>query len=110
MSPMPGGIRIVFMRRDEEEIRQSYQAFFEQELAMGNHFQERIDDIIAKIKNRKDVLSLDVFWYRDVIENPKKYFQVLKEHGWNIDVEKAVSVVNPQYYRFRKENLIKGII
>ena len=110
MSPMPDGIRVVFMRRDEEEIRQSYQAFFGQELAMGNHFQKRMDDIIAKIRNRKDLLSLDVFWYRDVIENPKKYFQILKKHNWNIDIEKAVSVINPKYYRFKKENLIKGII
>ena len=110
MSPMSDGIKVVFMRRDEEEIRQSYQAFFGQDLMMGNHFQKRMDDIIAKIKNRKDVLSLDIFWYRNVIKNPQKYFQILKEHGWMIDIGKATSVVDPHYYRFRKENLIEGII
>lgn len=109
MNVMENGIRVVFMRRDQEEIRQSYLAFFNSNLNMRK-FNERIEYIIERINNRKDVLSLDIFWYRDVIVDPIKYFNLLKESGWNIDVEKAAGIVDPEQCRYRRENLTVGII
>ena len=98
------------MRRDAEEIRQSYEGFFGKPFSATS---ERIEVVNQKFlenaKNRRDIKSLDIFWYKEVIENPKKYFQILKDNGWPINVGKAVLVVNPKLYRFRKEKLTIGI-
>lgn len=113
MSVMPNGIRVVFMRRDPEEIRQSYGAFFDNQLrAVQNRdlFNKRMEKIIEQIKNRKDVLSCNVFWYRKVVESPKKHFQILKDNSWNINIDKCVEVVDPKYCRFKKEELSEGVI
>jgi hypothetical protein len=105
------GLRVIFMRRDFEEIRQSYMAFFDQNLpARKETFEKKINLTIKLLQNRKDLLSLDVFWYSEVIKDPRKHFQLLKDHGWEINVEECVKVIDPQYYRFRKENLTEGII
>ncbi len=110
MRPMENGIRVVFMRRDREEIRQSYLAFFDKNLRIGRNFQDRMDMTVEMIKNRKDVLSCHEFWYRDVVKEPEKHFQELKDSGWEIDVEKATKVVDPKYCRYKKEELTEGII
>lgn len=112
MKVMPNGIRVVFMKRDPEEIRQSFDAFFGRQLPEEQieTLAQRWETCIERIENRKDVLSLDVFWYRDVVRKPEKYFKKLKETGWPIDVKKAVSVVDPKYMRFKKEKLTKGVI
>ncbi len=110
MDVMPDGIRVVFMKRDPEEIRQSYDAFFGKSLRDVDAIKKSMDSNIKRIQNRKDVKSLDVFWYRDVVKEPKKYFQILKDHGWPIDVVKCVAVVDPKYCRFKKEELTVGII
>jgi len=109
---MPHDIRVVFMTRDSEEIRQSYDAFFNQQLPEEQikTFKERWEGCIERINNRKDVLSLDVFNFRDVVENPQKHFQILKDHEWKIDVNKATAMVDPKYYRFRRENLTIGVL
>lgn len=109
MNPMPNGIRAVFMLRDKEEIRQSYNAFFNDELRNIENHEESMQRIINRIKNRKDIRSLNVFNYRDVVNNPIKYFTILKNNGWTIDVEKCSEIVNPKLYRFRKELLTISI-
>ena len=110
MDVMNDGIRVIFMRRDPEEIRQSYDAFFKTQLRSINDLDERMERIIDTINNRKDVLSMNVLWYRDVVENPRKYFQILKDNGWPIDVDECVKVVDPQYCRYKLENLTVGVI
>jgi hypothetical protein len=110
MTVMSSGIRVVFMRRDPEEIRQSYDAFFNKQLQNINHIERTMDLIIEQIKNRKDVISMDVFWYREVVNNPSYYFQLLRNHGWPIDIDKAASVIDPKYCRFKKENLTIGVL
>ena len=109
---MPNGMRVVFMKRDAEEIRQSFDAFFNKQLSEENieKMNERFKGCLERIRNRKDVVSCHDFWYREVVEKPKKHFQILKDAGWNIDVEKCVKMVKPKFYRFRKENLTKGVI
>lgn len=110
MAVMPDGVRVIFMRRDAEEIRQSYMAFFGRNLGGTENLDKRMEDIIGRIKNRKDILTLDVFWFREVIEKPKRHFKILKSHGWNIDVEKAISVIDPKYCRYKREELTVGIV
>lgn len=109
MAVMGHGIRVVFMRRDSEEIRQSYEAFFRKRMPKMDNLCKRMNDIIDRIYNRKDVLSLNVFWYRDVVDNPIKHFEILASDGWPIDVEKAASIVDPKFCRFRLELLEVGI-
>ena len=109
MAVMPNGIRVVFMRRDKEEIRQSYDAFFGQQLRVDN-LDERMEAIKEKILNRKDVISFNEFWFREAIDKPREHFQILKNDGWPIDVDKAVDMIDPKYCRFRLENLTVGIV
>ena len=108
MAVMKDGIRVVFMRRDKEEIRQSYDAFFGQQIQIDN-IDKQMERIIEKIKNRRDVLSCDVYWFREVINNPYEHFAELKRHRWPIDIDKATDMVDPKYCRFRLENLTVGI-
>lgn len=102
-------IKVVFMRRDPEEIRQSYEAFFGD---VGNlkieNIKNAIETNLALLRNRKDTDIVEL-WYRDVVENPKKYFEILKESGWPIDVDKCVSVVDKKLVRFKFEELTIGI-
>lgn len=102
-------IKIVFMRRDVEEVVQSYEAFFDQKLLINKlDFQKKMDLVIERMHNRKDV-EIDVLWYRDVIEHPREAFDALKLSGWPIDAERAAAITNPELYRFRVEELEKGI-
>ena len=109
MLVMPEGIRVVFMRRDSEEIRQSFQAFFDKQIPLGPQFQKRMDEIVAMIRNRKDVLSCHEFNYRNVVDDPLAHFEILQADGWEIDPQKAAAVVDPEYCRFRREELDVGV-
>lgn len=110
MNVMPNGISVVFMRRDPEEIRQSYDAFFSKQLSSVETLNERMETIIERIKNRKDVVSFTELWYRNVVDNPYFHFSILKNEGWDIDVNSAAKVVDPNYCRFKKEELTIGVI
>ncbi len=109
MAVMPEGIKVIFMRRDKEEIRQSYDAFFGQQIQVEN-LDKGMEIIKEKILNRKDVKSFHEFWFREVIDNPYKHFQTLKDVGWPIDTNKCTDMVDPKYCRFRLENLTVGIL
>lgn len=101
MSLVAGDYKIVFMMRDKEEIRQSYETFFK----MGSpqsleHYDELMKDTIERAAIRRDV-DIVQFNYSDVINHPKQKFQTLYDHGWPINVRKAATLVDPQLYRFR---------
>lgn len=112
MATMPYGIMCVFMRRDVEEIRQSYDAFFGKQLGMldPETFQRRMDLIVERIENRWDVTSLTQLWFRQVVDNPMMYFRQLAEEGWPIDPVKAAAVVNPELCRYKVEELEVGVL
>lgn len=110
LKPMPK-LKVVFMRRDPEEVRQSYVAFFgdiKKERMTVENIGQAMALNIQLLNNRKDTDVLE-FWYRDVVEDPRKYFTLLKENGWPIDVEKCVSGVNKDLLRFKIEELTPGI-
>jgi hypothetical protein len=110
MRVMPGGLKVIIMRRDLEEIRQSYDAFFEAQLPPATLIATHLERLTEAMYNRKDVLSVHEFQYRAVVADPQKCFEQLKEDGWPIDVTKAVSVVDPALCRFKKEALTIGVI
>lgn len=92
--------KVCFMRRDPEEIRQSYEGAFGQRLDL-ERIERATSEALLTLRNRRDV-ELTELWYPDVIE-----------HGldldWPCDMEKANAVINPDLYRFRRERLTVGI-
>lgn len=104
-----GDYKVVFMMRDPEEIRQSFEAFFSRPLPpMFKRYKEVMGDTIEMLKNRKDT-QVDIFEYREVISDPLRHFKLLKAHGWPIDIIRAAKIVDPKKIRFKKENLTIGI-
>lgn len=110
MAVMPHGIRVVFMRRNAEEIRQSYSGFFDKQLPNINDLDRNMNDAIKRIQNRKDVLSIHIFQFRDVVTEPIRHFEYLKNDGWPIDVNKAAGIPNKEYCRYKIENLEVGVL
>ncbi len=96
------GYRVLHMRRDAEEIRQSYFA------AHGGRYrdiQSLITEAIASLRNRKDVIDYQELWYPDVLEDP---LGTIASLNWSLDVQKAALVVDQTLYRFRREKLVVG--
>jgi hypothetical protein len=104
-----GAYRIVYMRRDGEETRQSAQAIFSTD--MPPEWAEMVDreteKTIGILRQRRDCAVSEV-WYRDVIDEPLPVFVRLAGGGWPIDPCKAAAVVDPTKCRFRCEELAVG--
>lgn len=100
--------KVVFMLRDKEEIRQSYEAAFNRPAPNISNYDELMQRVVKWIKNRRDmqVVTLN---YRDVIEKPRESFVKLQKAGWDFDIEKAIAKIDKKLYRFRKERLEVGI-
>ena len=106
----PDGYRVVIMRRDPEEIRQSYEAFFGHPLRHPwmDNYDGRIRRAQRMLHNRSDVYSVTVLTYRDLINNPLSTMNELYDL-MEFDIDKAASTIDPAQYRFRKELLTAGI-
>ena len=100
--------KIIFMMRDPEEIRQSYEAAFNQRAPNIQNYQFMMERIISLLNNRKDT-TLTVISYRNVIESPHKVFNRLLRDGWQFDINKAVQAIDTDLCRFKKEDLTQGI-
>lgn len=113
LAPLSNGLRVVFMRRDPEEIRQSEEAFFKRQKAplwlCDGGYERRMDLAMDHLHNRRDVLSVTELQYRDVLADPLMAFNLLRGEGWPIDVAVAALVVDPAKCRFRLEELEVGI-
>ncbi len=105
-----GNYRIIFMRRDFEEIRQSYEGFFSTKCGIQDEktFLQRMEAAIGILRQRRDVEVWEI-WYRDVVKDPLRVFKSLKDQGWPIDPLKAAAIVDPELCRFRREELEIGI-
>lgn len=105
-----GNYRVVLMRRDPEEIRQSWEAFTGRKADPWTieHYDELMDETEASLRNRRDtqVTCLD---YRDVVDHPGSAFFGLRMAGWPIHIANAVAAVDPAQCRFRRELLTVGI-
>lgn len=113
LAPMPDGLRVIFMWRNPEEIRQSYEGFFTQSkapLILPDGYEERMRLCLDHLANRRDVLSVTEVRYReDAIDDPAGTFARISADGWPIDVQAAASTVKPELCRFRLEGLEVGI-
>lgn len=107
----PDGYRVVIMRRDPEEIRQSYEAFFGHPLRHPwmAEYDARIERAAALLRNRRDVKSAHIMDYVDLIADPATEFARLQMYHWPVDIAAAAFAINPDLYRFRKERLTVGI-
>jgi len=101
-------LKIVYMVRNPAEIFISHKTMDKHytpdriKKEMNNNLllerDKKEKEIIENLpKKRKDILTLDVFDYNWVIENPSKAFTKLKQQDWNIDVNKCISTINPHY-------------
>lgn len=109
MRVMPSGIKVVFMRRDPEEQRQSYDAFFGQNAFTVEEIERRVRDSLEAIYNRRDTACMEL-WYANVVEQPWEHLaRVATFFGVNLDLDAAAAVVDRQYYRFRREELEVGV-
>jgi len=104
----PMQYKVVFMRRNSEEIRQSFEAAFGTVIPDMKKYDEAVDAVVALCNNRKDMEVVEL-QYRDVIDAPEEAFSMLWEHGWPIDVPACAGKVDGTLCRFRIEELSKGI-
>ena len=104
----PGEYFIIILRRDAEEIRQSFEAFFS---SRGQKWPFASDDLhervfesgveLLRARNDTDIVVWD---YVDVLERPLEHFMRVP----GVDPRKAAAIVDPEQYRFRRERLIVG--
>jgi hypothetical protein len=106
---MRDGIRVIFMRRDSEEQRQSYQAFFDKAPTV-EQIELQTERSLEMLKNRRDT-EVNEMWFRDVIENPQLWLSKARDFfGVPLDVDAAAMVVNPKLLRYKHEDLTVGIV
>ena len=98
---VPGDYRVIFMRRNWEETRESYRAFFGGQMFNGidaETFQSIMDDYSGILKERRD-MDVTELWYDDVLASPDATFEMLRERGWPINAAAAAQVVDPSLKR-----------
>jgi len=102
--------KVVFMKRDPEEIRQSYEAFFKikHRDKFNDWYKKKMQETIDLLHYRKDTESL-IMDYRYVVDNPYDAFNQLKKNGWDIDCNLAAQKIDPKLHRFKIEHLTVGI-
>ena len=97
--------RVAFMRRDSEEIRQSYEASFGAKITR-QHIDAAVREALAQLRNRRDVQDVAELEYPDVIDDPLGAFERL---GWPVNASEASARVRSELYRFRLDRLTVGL-
>lgn len=100
-----GNYRVVVMRRDPEEIRQSSEAAYGLRTTTEK-IEEQIDEAVKVLRQRRDVQSIMELNYTDILDNPTNELSRL---DWPFDVCLASAVVDPSKYRFRLDRLEVGL-
>lgn len=99
LPPVDDGYRIIFMRRPVEEIRVSLLAFFgsDQAATQFPDFDRMMDTVIAILRDRRSVRTLDVVQYHDMLRAPEETLAAL---DWPINVVKAAAIPQREKARF----------
>ena len=97
---MPYGMRVVFMMRDPREIEDSYEKMFGKGIYLDNYHRDMLY-IIDRLNNRRDVKSLTVLEYKDVVSKPLHSFKRIKDEGWDISCIEAACIPKQELYRSR---------
>ena len=94
--------RVIFMRRQQKAIVTSLKAFFGQATrhSQSETFQRSMDDVVAILRDRRSVLSVNEVWYEDVIAQPQSAFDRLAREGWPIDSLKASMIPTKRLNRY----------
>lgn len=105
----PYEYRILFMKRDPEEIRMSCFKFFNGRIPQGKmrqvlgDYENITNEIIASMRLRADVRSVTVLHHANVIRNPLSAFALLTTDGWPVDICKAAAVIDGRKHRTKAE-------
>ncbi|MBU1235020.1 MAG: hypothetical protein KKC77_19205 [Proteobacteria bacterium] len=99
---------VIFMRRNSEEIRQSFEGAFKGKTTV-ERIEQGVTNRLERLRNRKDVKSVYEVWYRAFLSDPLFHLEEMKCLGWPIDVAKAVTIPDAALCRFRIEKLTVGI-
>jgi hypothetical protein len=104
------GFRVVTMVRHPEEIRQSSAALWDHKRFVDTRdYYDNISYLQAWLANRNDMKTISVVEYEDLCEDPVAVFNRLQSEGWEIDPEKAASVVDKKKRRYDHRKLVPGI-
>ena len=105
--------RVIMMKRDPEEIRQSQEAFYsnKSDIAYIRTALASEEIKLQKTKeNRPKTFDYMIVEYQDVLANPKEEIKKIAEFIQAPNrITKAVNSVKPKANRFKKEELIVGI-
>ena len=100
-------VRVVWIDRDSKEIVASRHAAgrgavgtWAQRIASFDNLREGIREHLFDMRPAY-IKSVTCLWYPDVVTDPRREFQKLVDDGWPIDLDKAVAVVDPAWYRHR---------
>ena len=103
------GLRVVYMTRPFDDVIASLRLLGGKKPKAKPIDQDRIDKfaedqaaIVKLLNNRKDIKSLTVLSFYDVVEYPRTHFEILAEGGWPIDPDKCAAAVNPNYVHVRE--------
>lgn len=100
MVTVSGGIRVVVMRRDPEAIVRSWAAVTGASDVPGwlpGGYEARLDELVAGLRNRLDVIHVEILDYDDVIHDPVGQMRRLRDAGWPIDPDAAAGYVDPDW-------------
>lgn len=92
--------KIIVMRRDKREVLLSFFNLYNGFLTEGDvhiisNYEEFLEKGISLARNRKDVVSVDIVDYDDILERPLEVFQRLWDSGWPAIPEQAAKIINP---------------
>ena len=99
-----GNYRVIFMRRETEEIRQSLEAARYGDLSCDT-IDTVISEALASLANRRDVVEVHEVWYDDLLSNPERE---LKSLDWPINAALAAKTIDPNKKRFDLPKLVIG--
>lgn len=93
--------RVIIMTRDPKEIELSIKKINNGIVpAKDRHILKNYDKFMQKgiqlAENRKDIQSVFILPFQEVLDYPGMVFKKLEVRGWPIDPAKAASVVNPK--------------
>lgn len=106
-----GGYSVVVLRRDPEEIRQSFEGAFARQRGkappwMPDGYEEHMERVVAAFEVRRDVRSLVELEYEDVLADPTMAYAA---SGWPVDVAAAANVIDARRRRFARAELEVGV-
>jgi hypothetical protein len=104
LDPQPVPIKVVFMRRDIQEIAESGRRL------TGIPYQQRgversVEHELKQWRARPDVQLVEV-WYGALLANPEGVYDRLQAAGWPIDARRATRAIDPTKRTVFRPNMV----